>query len=97
MSCVVFIRLVTAAKAPDDANEADAACEPKSKRRCRRHVFHCHSLCPSPLSQVDPHRSHLTSSAVMLCEVPEDTEPERYADVAPHDKVLIGAWSDLRA
>ena len=33
----------------------------------------------------------------MLCEVPEDTEPERYADVAPHDKVLIGAWSDLRA
>lgn len=47
--------------------------------------------------QVDPHRSHLTSSAVMLCEVPEDTELERDADVALEDKALIGAWSDLRA
>ena len=43
------------------------------------------------------HRSHLTSSAVMLCEVPEDTELERNADVALEDKALIGAWSDLRA
>ena len=46
---------------------------------------------------MDPHRSHLTSSAVMLCEVPEDTELERNADVALEDKALIGAWSDLRA
>jgi hypothetical protein len=52
---------------------------------------------PSKPSQVDPHRSHLTSSAVMLCEVPEDTELERNADVALEDKALIGAWSDLRA
>ena len=56
---------------------------------------------PVPLlfvaKQVDPHRSHLTSSAVMLCEVPEDAEPERDADVATRDKALIGAWSDLRA
>jgi len=47
--------------------------------------------------QVDPHRSHLTSSAVMLWQVPEDTELERDADVALEDKALIGAWSDLRA
>lgn len=56
---------------------------------------------PVPLlfvaKQVDPHRSHLTSSAVMLWQVPEDTELERDADVALEDKALIGAWSDLRA
>jgi hypothetical protein len=46
---------------------------------------------------VDPHRSHLTSSAVMLWQVPEDTELERDADVALADTALIGAWSDLRA
>ena len=49
---------------------------------------------------MDPHRSHLTSSAVMLWQVPEDTELEkleRDADVALEDKALIGAWSDLRA
>ena len=56
---------------------------------------------PVPLlfvaKQVDPHRSHLTSSAVMLWQVPEDTKLERDADVALEDKALIGAWSDLRA
>ena len=46
---------------------------------------------------MDPHRSHLTSSAVMLWQVPEDTELERDADVALENKALIGAWSDLRA
>lgn len=46
---------------------------------------------------MDPHRSHLTSSAVMLWQVPEDTKLERDADVALEDKALIGAWSDLRA
>ena len=78
-----------------DATRREAAfATPYEKRLTRRSP-------PVPFlfvaKQVDPHRSHLTSSAVMLWQVPEDTELERDADVALEDKALIGAWSDLRA
>lgn len=93
--CIYFILFTTTrttrgAPRDDEANEAalpSKRLSPSLSARCSLHL---------PF-QVDPHRSHLTSSAVMLCEVPEDTELERDADVALKDKALIGAWSDLRA
>lgn len=92
--CIYFILFTTTrttrgAPRDDEANEAALPSKRLSPSRSARSLH-------LPF-QVDPHRSHLTSSAVMLCEVPEDTELERDADVALEDKALIGAWSDLRA
>ena len=95
--CIYFIgiysrrqkRTTRGAPRDDEANELRASSETPFTVALRPF--------PSKPSQVDPHRSHLTSSAVMLWQVPEDTELERDADVALEDKALIGAWRDLRA